>query len=130
PRIEVSRDLGRTWKTAQNPAFDEPALTFKRTWHIEAGHASQPKVVWAGTEPAGLFRSDDRGMTWTHVPSLRAHATEHEWSPGARAGRDSIRSRSTRPTRSGSRSESAWPASTTRPTAAAPGRSRTAGPGR
>ena len=83
PRIEVSRDLGRTWKTAQNPAFDDPALTFKRTWHIEAGHASQPKVMWAGTEPAGLFRSDDRGMTWTHVPSLRAHAAEHEWSPGA-----------------------------------------------
>ena len=52
PRIEVSRDLGRTWKTAKNPAFDDPALTFKRTWHIEPGHASQPKVVWAGTEPA------------------------------------------------------------------------------
>jgi len=83
PRIEVSRDLGKTWKTASNPAFDDPALTFKRTWHIEAGHESQPRVVWAGTEPAALFRSDDRGMTWTHVPSLRAHATEHQWGPGA-----------------------------------------------
>jgi hypothetical protein len=83
PRIEVSRDLGRTWKAAKNPAFDDPALTFQRTWHIEAGHASQPKVVWAGTEPAALFRSDDGGMTWTHMPGLRAHAAEHKWGPGA-----------------------------------------------
>src|SRR5207245_2103100 len=45
----------------------------------------------------------------------------------ARAGRDSIRSRSNRPTPSGSRSASASPASTTRPTAAAVWRTRDAG---
>ncbi len=84
PRIQVSRDLGRTWTVAGNPAFsDDASLTLKRTWHIEPGHATQPNVVWAGTEPAALFRSVDRGMTWTHVGSLRAHAKEHAWSPGA-----------------------------------------------
>ena len=41
PRIEVSRDLGKTWQTAQNPAFNDPALTFKRTWHIE-GQSVRP----------------------------------------------------------------------------------------
>ena len=31
--------------------------------------------VLAGVEPAGLFRSDDRGRTWSHVAGLREHPT-------------------------------------------------------
>ncbi len=89
PRIEVSRDLGKTWKTAANPAFPKGAVvddkgewTFKETWHIEPGHAKTPKVVWAGTAPAALFRSDDRGMTWTLVPGLTDQPTRKLWNPG------------------------------------------------
>ncbi len=103
PKIRVSRDQGRTWKVASNPAFPKgkvatsdawvqgeqmpkrvtAELTFQRTWHIEPGHPSQPKVVWAGIEPAALFRSDDRGETWTEVASLTDHPTREKWSPGA-----------------------------------------------
>ncbi|MEX2229831.1 MAG: exo-alpha-sialidase [Dehalococcoidia bacterium] len=89
PRIEISRDLGKTWQTAANPAFPEGAVvddngpwTFKETWHIEPGHASTPNVVWAGTAPAALFRSDDRGMTWTYLPALSGHPTRKMWNPG------------------------------------------------
>ncbi len=83
PRIEVSRDLGRTWTTAANPAFPQGSnLTFARAWHIEPGHASQPNVVWAGVEPAALFRSDDRGMSWQSVRALNEHAERPHWSPG------------------------------------------------
>lgn len=83
PRIEVSRDGGRTWKTSANPAFPEDTgLTFKRTWHFEAGAASQPDVVWAGVEPAALFRSDDRGESWTLVRSLQDHPTRTKWEAG------------------------------------------------
>ena len=83
PRIEVSRDLGASWKTAKNPEFptDSP-LTFSRTWHIEPGHASDPRVVWCGTEPAALFRSEDYGMTWEGVPGLNDHPERAHWSPG------------------------------------------------
>ncbi len=102
PKIRASRDQGKTWKVVSNPAFpkgkiatsnawvqgeDFPKpvtaeLTFRRTWHIEPGHASQPNVVWAGIEPAALFRSDDRGETWTEVASLTDHETRPKWSPG------------------------------------------------
>ena len=30
-------------------------------------------TLYAGVEPAGLFRSDDRGQTWSHVAGLREH---------------------------------------------------------
>lgn len=103
PKIRVSRDRGKTWKVVSNPAFAKGRvatyntwvqgeqmpkqvtreLVFERTWHIEPGHASQPKVMWAGIEPAALFRSDDRGETWTEVESLTDHPTHDQWSPGA-----------------------------------------------
>jgi photosystem II stability/assembly factor-like uncharacterized protein len=102
PKIRVSRDLGKTWTVTSNPAFrkgkvattsvfdagaDFPRevteeLALKRTWHIEPGHPSQPNVVWAGVEPAALFRSDDRGATWTEVAGLTDHPTRPKWMPG------------------------------------------------
>ncbi|MGL4962552.1 MAG: WD40/YVTN/BNR-like repeat-containing protein [Inquilinus sp.] len=38
--------------------------------------------VYAGVQPAGLFRSDDQGQSWTHVEGLQRHPTRPEWSPG------------------------------------------------
>jgi photosystem II stability/assembly factor-like uncharacterized protein len=39
--------------------------------------------LYAGVEPAGLFRSDDGGQTWQHVEGLTQHPTRPEWQPGA-----------------------------------------------
>lgn len=90
PRIEVSRDAGKTWQTAANPAFPKGAVvdekgedwTFKEVWHIEPGHSATPNVVWAGVAPGALFRSDDKGMTWAYVPALSGHPTRKLWNPG------------------------------------------------
>lgn len=82
-RIEVSRDLAKTWKTAANPAFPTGSdRTFTKTWHIEPGHAATPEVVWAGVDHGALFRSDDRGMSWALVPGLTDHPTSKLWNPG------------------------------------------------
>ena len=83
PRIELSRDLGKTWKAGANPAFPKgDTRTFSRTWHIEPGHASEPNVMWAGTEPAALFKSTDRGETWESVRALNDHPDTKYWEPG------------------------------------------------
>ena len=83
PRVEISRDLGKSWKTGANPAFPKgDPRAFSRTWHIEAGHASEPDVLWLGTEPASLFKSTDRGETWESVRALNDHADAKYWSPG------------------------------------------------
>lgn len=83
-RIEYSRDLGKTWNVSKNPAFPEDSgRTFYQTWHIEPGHAKTPNVVWAGVEPAALFKSEDRGETWQWMRSLEEHPSRPKWNPGA-----------------------------------------------
>ena len=82
-RIEYSRDMGKTWATSKNPAFPEGSdRTFYQTWHIEPGHAKTPNVVWAGTEPAALWKSEDRGETWTLNAGLDDQPSRKEWVPG------------------------------------------------
>jgi len=54
-----------------------------RIWNITPGHAKQKKVLFAGTAPAGLFRSDDSGKTWEPVDGINKHRTRKDWNPGA-----------------------------------------------
>ncbi|HUQ42361.1 MAG TPA: sialidase family protein, partial [Candidatus Limnocylindrales bacterium] len=82
-RIEYSRDLGKTWTVSKNPAFPADGdRKFHQTWHIEPGHARTPNVVWAGVEPAALFKSSDRGETWELVKSLDDQPSRETWQPG------------------------------------------------
>ena len=47
-----------------------------------SSRAREPaRVVFAGTEPAGLFRSEDWGETWTPVESLNRHEYRQFWGP-------------------------------------------------
>jgi hypothetical protein len=48
---------------------DGPKL--KTVWNVTAVNGT----IYAGVEPAGLFRSDDGGATWTHVAGLTNHPT-------------------------------------------------------
>src|SRR5260221_12495403 len=82
-RGDFPRVLGTTWKPAKTPLFPVGASRpFSRTWHIEAGHAKEPNVMWLGTEPAALFKSTDRGQTWESVRALNDHADSKKWEPG------------------------------------------------
>jgi hypothetical protein len=83
PKIRRSGDLGRSWSVVSNPVFREPSpLTFKRAWHIEPGHPTQPDVTWVGVEPAALFRTMDRGEYWEPVAGLNEHPTRERWESG------------------------------------------------
>ena len=55
----------------------------QKVWLITAGPERRKKVLYAGTAPAGLFRSEDRGRTWDPVPGLNEHPTRKDWNPGA-----------------------------------------------
>lgn len=40
-------------------------------------------TLYAGTKPASLLKSDDRGDTWHSVDSLTDHPSAQNWNPGA-----------------------------------------------
>lgn len=54
-----------------------------RVWNITPGPAKRKKVLYAGTAPAGLFRSGDGGKSWEPVDGLNRHKTRKDWQPGA-----------------------------------------------
>ncbi len=85
PNIQHSTDLGQTWQMADGPAFaKDSGQSVKKVWHVQPGHASRPSEVWAGVDPASLFKSEDGGHTWSPVPGLNDHPTRAEyWQPGA-----------------------------------------------
>ena len=90
PQIEFSRDLGQTWQQAEaQPRFtnkpeyaEHDGDTVSRIWHIEPGRAGEPETLYAGVQPAALFKSTDAGVTWREVDGLGKHPTRSEWMPG------------------------------------------------
>lgn len=64
----------------KSEAADAPAL--KLIWALEASNADRPDVLWAGTIPGGLFRSDDGGDSWTLMESLWQREERAQWFGG------------------------------------------------
>lgn len=84
PEVQISHDLGQTWSpSSQQPRFSgEGSATVNKIWHIEPARGSQPGVLYAGVQPAALFKSQDHGGTWDEITSLSSHATRDGWQPG------------------------------------------------
>jgi hypothetical protein len=98
-KLQRSRDRGTTWEECAVPSYADisavpPAAgadpaqpapeppTLKMLWTVEAGGVNQPGRLWAGTLPGGLFRSDDRGSTWSLVQSLWDLPEHANWFGG------------------------------------------------
>jgi hypothetical protein len=60
----------------------EPPWSLQQIWSLETGGADEPGVLWAGTIPGGLFRSDDGGDTWALNRALWDRPERHEWFGG------------------------------------------------
>ena len=82
--VQVSQDMGRSWSDAdRNPRMgDGSDRTLNRLWHIEPGRPDEPGVLYAGGEPASLFRSRDWGHSWKQWSTLTLHPTREQWQPG------------------------------------------------
>ena len=73
----ISDDHGATWYPAGEGITHERILSVSVSpTEVINGYS----VVWVGTEPSGLFRSEDGGKTWTHFPKLLELPSEPTWS--------------------------------------------------
>lgn len=96
PKLRRSRDGGKTWQEMATPAL--PAVTVADAdsdpqakskapsvdmiWSLECGGADQPGVLWAGTIPGALFRSDDGAESWQLNQPLWDMPARKQWLGG------------------------------------------------
>lgn len=96
-KLQHSDDDGATWVETDAPAYPQPPdgeirvdpvrgepveWATKLIWTIEPGHADRPGELWCGTVPGGLFRSTDRGESWSLVESMWDTPTRSQWFGG------------------------------------------------
>src|SRR5437899_11538051 len=72
-----SRDSGRNWEPVGR------GIDHLMVIAVDVGHAGQADgfgVVYAGTEPSAVFRSDNGGDSWVDLVGLRALPSADTWS--------------------------------------------------
>ena len=80
PAVFRSDDLGETWThSSEGLTYGDDGPKIPTVWNVTPAHGS----IYAGVEPAGLFRSDDGGATWRTSSGLRDHPSR----AGLAAGR-------------------------------------------
>ncbi|MEM6316691.1 MAG: glycosyl hydrolase [Bacteroidota bacterium] len=88
-KLHYSTDEGSTWTSAAVPAYpvdaqiaNGKAATFKKIWVLQHGGPQFPNRIWMGTEPGGLFVSEDDGQHFKIVDSLWNHPSrmnQQQW---------------------------------------------------
>jgi len=94
--VKVHRNSGGGWEEIAAPKYPEkpegrderdmwdrpiPWSTV-RIWSLAAGGANEPGVLWCGTLPGGLFRSQDRGNSWDMCRRLWDDPRRFKWMGG------------------------------------------------
>jgi photosystem II stability/assembly factor-like uncharacterized protein len=91
-KLHRSSNRGKTWEELTAPAYPEgalikegmPAVT-RYIWAMAHGGKKKSSRLWIGTDPGGLFLSEDDGSNFKLVESLWNHPTRQEgWFGGGR----------------------------------------------
>ena len=72
--LHASADGGRTWQERSN------GLTEHNVYSLAAVRHDGRMRLYAGTEPAHLFTSDDLGLEWRELPAVRSVPSVPQWS--------------------------------------------------
>jgi hypothetical protein len=84
-KLHRSADGGASWEEVGVPALPaegEKPKALDMIWALAPGGAGEPGVLWAGTLPAALFRSADRGATWQLCRALWDLPQRQGWVGG------------------------------------------------
>ncbi|MES1218734.1 MAG: glycosyl hydrolase [Bacteroidota bacterium] len=91
-KLHRSADRGKTWEEMKAPAYPEGAeikegvpATTRYIWAMANGGKNHLSRLWIGTDPGGLFVSENQGDSFELVESLWNHPTRKEgWFGGGR----------------------------------------------
>ena len=72
--LHASVDGGKTWERR------DAGIPFDDVWSLGLARGAGKVRLYAGTQPAHLFYSEDLGLSWTELPSLRSVASVDQWS--------------------------------------------------
>ncbi|MBY4897700.1 exo-alpha-sialidase [Cupriavidus sp. AU9028] len=75
-------DVGPGDAAGETPPARQAPWSLQQIWSLEAGGRDEPGVLWAGTIPGGLFRSDDGGASWALNRPLWDRPERAEWFGG------------------------------------------------
>jgi len=96
-KLHRSRDEGETWPEIAVPTY--PAMpegyapkphpftgkaiewALKLIWGLAPGGPDEPGVLWCGTMPGGLFKSENSGDSWELNRPLWDHPKREDWGP-------------------------------------------------
>jgi hypothetical protein len=96
-KLHRSRDGGVSWQPIATPAYPPKPEGYvarapvegaaadwalKLVWAFAPGGTDEPGVIWCGTLPGGLFRSDDGGDSWALNRALWDDPRREEWFGG------------------------------------------------
>jgi hypothetical protein len=98
-KLHRSRDGGAAWQEIAAPKYPEKPADYvptraptegapvvdwalKLVWALAPGGAREPGVLWCGTLPGGLFRSENSGESWELNRSLWDDPRRQEWFGG------------------------------------------------
>ena len=85
PSVYRSDDLGASWVEPEPDTLrfpDAAGAAVARVWQLQPAGGAQPDAVYAGVEPASLFRSDDGGESFRLDENLWGHEHRPQWQPG------------------------------------------------
>ena len=92
-KMRKSVDQGAHWQDIAAPAFptkpvdgpwadDSTPWSVDMVWALAAGGRAEPGTLWAGCIPAGLFRSEDGGLSWQLNTPMWEEPSRRDWMGG------------------------------------------------
>ncbi len=97
-KVHRSSNWGDSWEELDPPKFpekpeDAPVVkdafrqvevpwNLEKLWIMESGGDDKPGLLWAGSVPGGLFKSEDRGDTWELNRPLWDMPERAKWAGG------------------------------------------------
>jgi photosystem II stability/assembly factor-like uncharacterized protein len=96
-KMHRSNNGGKDWQPIASPVYPQKPVDYKPrvpaegktydwilklVWSLSHGGPDQDGVLWAGTLPGGLFKSENHGESWELVRSLWDRPEREEWFGG------------------------------------------------